>query len=60
MAKTGWVFEQVYINTKDNVRADALSRGELDKFFASVAALGYPTPVLIELDESLRDTSALP
>ena len=59
MAKTGWVFEQVYINTKDNVRADALSRGELDKFFASVAALGYPTPVLIELDESLRDTSAL-
>ena len=57
--RTGWKLEQVYINTKVNARADALSRGEMDKFFDSVRELGYGAPVLIELDGCLRDTAFL-
>ena len=59
-AKTGWAFEQRYINTKANVRADALSRGDLAGFLESAQALGYHTaPALIELDAELRDTSGI-
>ena len=59
-AKTGWVFDQVYINTKANTRADALSRGDLATFFKSAKAFGYKeAPVLIELDAELRDTRGL-
>lgn len=59
-AKTGWVFDQVYINTKANTRADALSRGDPAGFLKSVRDYGYTQPpVLIELDAALRDTSFL-
>lgn len=57
--RTGWVVEQQYINTKVNVRADALSRGDFKTFARSVAELGYPEPVEIELDSVLRDLSFL-
>lgn len=59
-AKTGWVFDQVYINTKANARADALSRANLADFFRSVKSFGYKrAPVLVELDDELRNTRGL-
>ena len=57
--RTGWVVEQEYINTKKNVRADALSRGDYDTFRRSVAELNFQEPVEVVLDDVLRDLSFL-
>ena len=59
LRRTGWRTEQVYINTKENVRADALSRDDFDTFASSVAALGYPPATELRLDDAVRDTSFL-
>ena len=57
--RNGWTLEQAYINTKLNVRADALSRDDWKTFIDSVRAAGYAEPVEITIDAALRDTSFL-